>query len=471
MSHSAMPEESRTSSRRIAASAASARAASASACAAAAAASAAAMRLELVLDSSGMALWDMEIVAGDPVNPNNAFTWSPKFRAMLGFRGEHDFPNRLDSWSSRLHPDQHDDVIEAFAAHLTDHSGRTPYDIDYLLADKAGTYRWYRASGATTRDAHGVPVHVVGSLRDIHDEKTRTEELNASAMRLDLVLDSSRMALWDMKVLGGDFTNPANPFRYSPAFRAMLGFQDERDFPDVLSSIIDCIHPDQVEQVVSDFAAHLGDLSGRTPFDTDYLVRTKSGAYRWFHTSGSTTRADDGTPTHIVGSMRDIHDEKQQRDQLASDAARMQHAAAELTVVGDTMNTTTKEAVAASAATADAMDTLERQYAEIETIVGLIASVAKQTNLLALNAAIEAARAGEAGRGFDVVATEVGKLSQRTSESTAEISASVSGSRESVRQALDAANRVSAVIGALDASQETIGGLVRALETSDAGAA
>jgi len=146
----------------------------------------AATRFDISREMLHDGLWDIEVVAGDPANPKNTIWWSSQMRRLLGCNTVEEFPNTLESWTSRLHPDDSARAIAAFVAHVDDRSGKTPFDVDYRLKHKSGVYRWFRGRGQTRRAQDGSPQRVVGAITDIHahHEESTMREAQAEQHRV-----------------------------------------------------------------------------------------------------------------------------------------------------------------------------------------------------------------------------------------------------------------------------------------------
>jgi len=276
------------------------------------------VKLSMAMEVGKVFLWEMELIKDDPLNFSNPVIWPDGLRFALGYKNETDFPNSVGTLVNRLHPEDMEMVPNAFIAHLLDKTDQTPYNLEYRLQKKNGGYVYIHATGKTIRDKDGNPLHTVGTIIDITPMKNfifEAERQRAEAelrlIKLNLALNAADAHIWETKIASDDqdVINDTSAV-WPDGLRHVLGYNDETDFPNVISSLVNCLHPDDVERVPAAANAHILDKTGQTPYDIEYRLQKKNGDYVYIHATGETIRDSEGNPLHTVGTIIDITSEK-----------------------------------------------------------------------------------------------------------------------------------------------------------------
>lgn len=426
---------------------------------------------------AGIGLWDAVLHNGDPMHRESRWTWSAEFRRLCGFSSDDlkGFPDVVQSWSDRLHPEDAEKTFAAFGACLADRSGRTGYDVVYRLKVKDGSYRWFRAVGGVKRGAGGQAERACGALIDVDAE-------TSGKVRSDILDREVGIGLWDAEIHDANPMHPQSKWFWSPQMRQICGFapDDLRGFPNDVHAWADRLHPEDAGFVGNAFTSWIADRTGRLGYDVTYRFKVKDGSYRWIRAIGGLARNAQGVAVRAVGSFLDVTNEKVAeltgKEQLAQQqkvsdlaaslgnqvattaeeaardvqgiAAATEELAQSITEISSRVDQSAKASIRASqdaAVTADIVQSLAGAVDRIGEVLKLIDGIAAQTNLLALNATIEAARAGESGRGFAVVANEVKALANQSSNATKEIAAQIASVQHEAQRATEAIRSITDV--------------------------
>ena len=109
---------------------------------------------------------------------------------------------------------------------------------------------------------------------------------------------------------------------------------------------------------------------------------------------------------------------------------------------------------------------IERQSQMLHEANMVIASIAEQTNMLAMNAAIEAAHAGDAGKGFSVVADEIRKLSETSSEQSRNIGNQLTHIHNSIEDVVTVSEESSQVFASVSSQIQETNNLVAQMKSA-----
>ena len=139
-------------------------------------------------------------------------------------------------------------------------------------------------------------------------------QLRNEAASLDTIHEMLGSGKWTM-----DFDESGTMIRvnWSNEFRRMLGYQNQEDFPNVLESWSNLLHPDDKERTLTEFNETIADYTGKKTYDVEYRLLTRNRGYRWYRAVGKPTRRADGSPITYVGVFLDISDRKDMMAKLA----------------------------------------------------------------------------------------------------------------------------------------------------------
>ncbi|HJT19996.1 MAG TPA: PAS domain S-box protein [Nitrospira sp.] len=156
-------------------------------------------RLELVIHGSNDGFWDGRALPDRPwYSPETPVWYSPRVKTMLGY-SDAEFPDVLESWTSRLHPGDRERVFEALRAHIEQ---RIPYDVEYRLKTKQNDYHWVRARGQAVWDAGGRVVRMSGSLQSTMDRRRAEEAARRGEHLLRTLADNTTAVIYIKDVEG-----------------------------------------------------------------------------------------------------------------------------------------------------------------------------------------------------------------------------------------------------------------------------
>ncbi len=183
----------------------------------------------------GSGLWSMEF---DKEARIVSCTWSEKFRRMLGYESQEEFPNRLESWSDLLWEEDKDRVLKEYWDTVMDYTGEKSYNVEYRLRTRHAGWRWFHAAGRLSRREDGSPITFVGLFVDIDDEKKMEERLEQQKIDLE---DALAVAQHANKAKTTFLNNMSHDIR--TPMNAIIGFTS--------LAAAHIAHPDQVQDYLA----------------------------------------------------------------------------------------------------------------------------------------------------------------------------------------------------------------------------
>ena len=247
--------------------------------------------------------------------------WSHEFRKMLGYHDTLDFPNKLESWSDLLHPQDKERVMVQLQAAIKDKTNQIKYQVEYRMRMKDNQYQWFRASAEVIRRLDGSASRIAGIFINIDGEKKEIMQAQKSAA-FHRAFTKANLCEYYVNLEANTF----DTFKGEPSL--MTVFEQSHTWDELIRHFVDSYVVETDKKAVSSFydRAYIADrLKG---LETELALEcriTLNGKERWVRNVVIRGEIEDSEYAMIF--LRDITETKVESArhlQMAADNASME---------------------------------------------------------------------------------------------------------------------------------------------------
>ncbi|MBD3314856.1 MAG: PAS domain-containing protein, partial [Chitinivibrionales bacterium] len=264
-------------------------------------------RLPPAVEARNVGLWEWDI-------QSNEVFFSRRWKRQIGYE-EHEIPNRLEEWKSRIHPDDLQRVLPmnmAFIENLT-----PDYAIEYRFRHKDGSYRRIQLCASVVHDKEGRVERFLGMHMDVTERKREEEVLKGRLRFCERIAGILPLVIYVM-----DLRTRKNTY-INREVSVVLGFSPEHMQAMGEHFIGTVMHQDDRPRLEKHLK-ELITLPDGAFKQFEYRMRAADGTWRWIMGRDTIFERDDGgVAKSILGTALDITERKRTEEKVWEQRRRL----------------------------------------------------------------------------------------------------------------------------------------------------
>jgi PAS domain S-box-containing protein len=248
-------------------------------------------RLRLATEATGLGTWDLDLQSGNIIH-------SPRLAEIFG-RNNRTVLRRAEL-NNIVHPADLHIVNKAFNEALA--SGVYFYEARVIWPD--GSVHWVRTTGKVIYDDNQAPLRMLGTIKDITEQKHMLDELLKSAENLRLATKAAELGTFDMDIVNHSLV-------WDHRCRELFGITNNEPVSYENTFLLG-LHPDDREKTDNAVCQALNKKISNGDFDVEYrTIGVEDKKLRWVRAKGKVMFNEQDMPLRLIGAVLDITENKQ----------------------------------------------------------------------------------------------------------------------------------------------------------------